>query len=57
MKTDLNAVRGAAHKAARSREAFHQAIRDASAAGASTRAIAAEAGLSHQRVWQILRGE
>lgn len=57
MTADLRRVSRAARKAALSREQFEQAIRDASASGASTRVIAYAAGLSHQRIWQILRGE
>ena len=50
----LPTVRRAATKAARARAAFEQAIRDAHAAGASTRVIATAAGLSHQRIHQII---
>ncbi len=54
---NLRGVERAARKATLSRSQFEQAIRDASGEGASTRAIARAAGLSHQRIWQILRGE
>ncbi len=37
--------------------AFDDAVREASAGGASTRAIAEACGLSHQRVWQIINGK
>ncbi len=57
MVDNLVSVHRAAAKSAAARSAFMQAIRDASAAGASTRDIAKAAELSHQRVWQILRGE
>jgi hypothetical protein len=53
---DLKRVTRAAHKAAHARDAFHVAIRAASAAGESTRSIAQVAGLSHQRIHQILHG-
>jgi hypothetical protein len=50
-------VRRAANRSLVARADFEIAIRAASQSGASTRAIATAAGLSHQRIWQILRGE
>lgn len=56
MKTELSQVRRAAAKAAQASQDRDDAIREAHAAGETIRAIAAEAGLSHQRVHQILHG-
>jgi hypothetical protein len=53
---DLRRVRRAAHKAALASQERDEAIRDAHAAGHPVRAIAGEAGLSHQRVHQIIHG-
>lgn len=50
----LVAVRRAAVKAAQAAQQRDAAIRAAHEAGATIRVIAAEAGLSHQRVHQIL---
>lgn len=50
-------VRRAAAKAASASAARDQAIREAHAAGLSIRTIAAEAGLSFQRIHQILHGK
>lgn len=53
----IRAVRRAAKRSLVARADFEIAIRAASQSGASTRTIAEAADLSHQRVWQILRGE
>lgn len=52
----LAKVRKAAHAAVMAACARDIAIREAHEAGETIRAIAAEAGLSHQRVHQILHG-
>lgn len=52
----LTAVTRAARKAALAAQARDDAIRAASAAGETIRAIAAAAGLSPTRVHQILHG-
>lgn len=54
--TDLRKVRRAADKAALALEARDDAIRAAHASGSSLRSIAKAAGLSHQRVHQIIHG-
>jgi len=56
MTSPLVRVRRAARKAALASQERDQAIRDAHAAGATVRAIAAEAELSFQRIHQILHG-
>ena len=59
MPSPEQALAKAARAQARARaatEAFHQSIKDAHAAGCTTRQIAARVGLSHQRVHQITRG-
>ena len=53
---ELQKVRRAAAKAAQASQERDEAIRAAHSAGATVRAIAAEAGLSHQRIHQILHG-
>lgn len=50
---ELRRVRRAAHKAALASQERDEAIRAAHQAGSTIRAIAAEAGLSFQRVHQI----
>ena len=50
----LKAIEQAAAKAAASREALETAIRAAHAEGASLRAIAAAANVSHEQVRRIL---
>lgn len=57
MKRELAKVRRAAAKAASASQERDDAIQAAHAAGATVRAIAAEADLSHQRVHQILHGK
>lgn len=54
--TELRRVRRAAQQAALAARERDKAIRAAHAAGATVRAIATEAGLSFQRVHQILHG-
>jgi hypothetical protein len=54
---ELRRVERAAKDLSVARSEFERMIRAASEAGAPTRAIAPAAGLSHQRIWQILRGE
>lgn len=49
-------IREAAAEAEDARHRFLNTILGAAAAGMTTRAIAAEAGLSHQRIHQILHG-
>lgn len=56
MRPYLTAVTRAAAKAASASQARDDAIRDAHAKGATIRAIAEAAGLSHSRVHQILHG-
>ncbi len=51
MATD---IRRAKERADKARSAFEQAVREAHASGASMRQIAAEAGLSFQRIHQIV---
>ncbi len=51
----IAAVRRAAKRSLVARADFEIAILAASQSGASTRTIAEAAGLSHQRVWQILQ--
>ena len=51
----LTSVTRAARKAASALQARDDAIRAAHAEGVTLRAIAAAAGLSHQRVHQIIR--
>lgn len=51
----LESVRRATAKATAAADARDEAIRAAAAAGFSTRQIAEAAGLSHQRVHQIVR--
>jgi hypothetical protein len=41
----------------RAKESYHEAVRQASAAGVPLRAIADELGLSHQRVHQMVGGD
>lgn len=50
------ALKRATSRREASDEAWHKAIHDAHAAGLSVRAIAPLAGISHQRVHQILHG-
>lgn len=52
----INKVAQAAARSQRERELFLDTIREAHAAGESTRLIAAAAGLSHQRIHQIIHG-
>jgi transposase-like protein len=52
----LTRVRRATARRSRSEQEWRQAIREAQEAGESLRAIAKEAGVSHVRVLQILRG-
>ncbi len=47
-------IRRAKERADKARSAFEQAVRDAHASGVSLREIAAEAGLSFQRIHQIV---
>lgn len=54
MTEKLEAVERAAAQAAVSREAFEQAIREAHSAGATLRAIAKAAKLSHEQVRRIV---
>ena len=56
-RQELRAVRRAAVKAVSASRERDDAIRAAHAAGETVRAIAAEAGLSHQRVHQIVHAE
>lgn len=56
MPNELQKVRRTAAKAVSASLDRDNAIREAHAAGATVRAIAAEAGLSFQRVHQILHG-
>lgn len=55
MSADLRRVQRARERADKARSAFEEAIRDAHTAGHSARTIAPAAGLSHQRVWQLLQ--
>jgi len=50
-------IRRAKERADEARSAFHQAVRYAHAEGMTMRAIAHAAGISHQRVHQILHGK
>lgn len=55
MSTDTRtAVRDARAELDIARERFERTIRDAYRAGASLRAIAREAGLTHQRIHQLV---
>ncbi len=47
-------IRRAKERADKARSAFEDAVREAHAAGKSMRVIAAEAGLSFQRIHQIV---
>jgi len=51
----LTALRRATARRSRSEQAWHDAIRDAHAAGESLREIGRAAGISHVRVLQIVR--
>jgi len=48
-------IRRARERSDMARAEFHKAIRAGHAAGMTTREIAAKAGLSHQRIHQIIR--
>jgi cell division protein FtsL len=50
-------VRRATARRSRVDDEWRQAIREAHAAGESLRAIAREAGVSHVRVLQVVRGD
>lgn len=54
---ELRSVKRAAHKAALSRERLEHKIREAHAAGESSRKIAGAAGVSHTQVQRILRAD
>ena len=53
-KADLRRVRRCAGKLRESRADLEESIRAAHASGETYRDIAEAAGLSHQRVWQIV---
>lgn len=53
----LTRVKQCRRKSDDARSLLVESIRDASAAGCSLRAISEAAGMSYQRVHQILRGE
>lgn len=56
-KADLGRVSRAAEKSVAAREELRQAIRLARASGETYDDIGAAAGLSRQRVYQIVKGE
>ena len=53
-KADLRRCEQCAKALEQARSGLEQAIRDARASGETLRDIAEAAGISHQRVWQIL---
>lgn len=55
--TDLARLRRASARRSRAQDEWRDAIREAREQGASLRAIANAAGVSHVRVLKILRGE
>lgn len=55
--TTLSTVTRTRDRSTQARSDFEQAIRDAHAGGESMRKIAVAAGLSYQRVHQILHGK
>jgi hypothetical protein len=56
-KRALRAVRLAAINRTKAEETFRKSIREARGYGCSLREIAAEAGVAHTRVLQIVRGK